>query len=426
MHKDEAREIIKDLPKAPGVYLYHDTDGAVLYVGKATSLRARVSQYFSGQEEKSRGYRMRLLVQSTASIEVQETDTVLEALMLEAELIKQFQPKYNVDGKDDKSYCYFVITKEEFPRVDIVRETDFIKKKYQDKSYKQGKKFGPYTSKEQMQIALKIIRRIFPFHARQEASEKGCLDAQIGLCPGPHAGRISVEDYKRNMRNISLFFTGHKKKILRELECDMKKLAKNEDFERAGVLKKQIYALTHINDIALISRRDNALPQLDGDHAQVRLEAFDISHIGGDHMVASMVVFVDGLPRKSAYRKFKIKAVEGINDVAAMREVVARRLGHLHDWGVPTAMILDGGQGHLNMGEELFTALDVPQEIGLLAVAKGPTRKKVDVYQSVKHGVDREIVQDVDTIEALREEAHRFAINYHKTLRKKGDAQKRL
>jgi excinuclease ABC subunit C len=391
-----------------------------LYVGKATSLRARVSQYFSGQEEKSRGYRMQLLIRDTVRIETQETDTVLEALILEAELIKQFQPKYNIDGKDDKSYCYFVVTKEEFPRVVIVRETDFVKKKYQDKVYTRGKKFGPYTSKEQMQVALKIIRRIFPFHVRSEASEKGCLDAQIGLCPGPHDGRISLADYKGNMRNISLFLTGHKKKILIALEREMNVRAKEEDFERAAVLKKQIYALTHINDIALMSRRDHSLPLLDGDHNQVRLEAFDISHISGDHMVASMVVFVNGLPRKSAYRKFKIKAVQGINDVAAMREVIARRLGHLHDWGVPTVMILDGGQGHLNMGEKLFSDMDVPQSIGLLAVAKGPTRKKVDVYESQQYPVSSEIVSDLHTIEALREEAHRFAITYHKSLRRKG------
>ncbi len=419
MDKADAKKYIAELPKSPGVYLYHDRDGQVLYVGKATSLRARVAQYFSGQEEKSRGYRMQLLTQDTARIEVQETDTVLEALILEAELIKQFQPKFNIEGKDDKSYCYFLITAEEFPRVLIVRETDFIKQKYQDPIYARAKKFGPYTSKEQMQIALKIIRRIFPFHARREHSEKGCLDAQIGLCPGPYAGRISLQDYKRNMRNISLFLTGHKKKILKELERDMKHHAKSEEFEEAALVKKQIYALTHINDIALMSRRDAQPPSLDGDTNQVRLEAFDISHISGEHMVASMVVFVDGLPRKSAYRKFKIKAVKGINDVAAMREVIARRLGHLHDWGVPTVMILDGGQGHLNMGKKLFADMDVPQSIGLLAVAKGPTRKKVDVYTCERYLVAADITSDLDTIEALREEAHRFAITYHKSLRSK-------
>lgn len=417
MEKALAKEIIKELPREPGVYLYKSEEGEVLYVGKATSLRSRVGQYFSGQEEKSRGYRMRLLTEQTQEIEIRQTDSVLEALILEATLIKEFQPKYNIDGKDDKSYSFFVITKEEYPRVLIVRETDFVKEKFQKPEITKGKKFGPYTSKDQMYTALKIIRRIFPFHERHERSEKGCLDHQIGLCPGPFAGKISQDDYKRNMRNISLFLSGHKGKILKGLEVAMRKHAKAEEFEEAELCKRQIYALTHINDVALISRKDNMLPNLDG--TRTRLEAYDISHLGGEFMVASMVVFVNGEADKKSYRKFKIKAVEGINDVAAMREVIARRLGHLEDWGVPTAIILDGGQGHINMCENLFKGFNVPKTIGLLSVAKGPTRKKVDVYQTAKYPVAREIVEDLITLEALREEAHRFAITFHKQLRAK-------
>ncbi len=418
MKKADALQRIKELPQSPGVYLYRDAKNQVLYVGKATSLRARVRQYFSGQEEKSRGYRMKLLVDQTVQIEVRETDSVLEALILEAALIKKFQPKYNIDGKDDKSYCYFVITYEDFPRVVILRQTDFIKKKFQTPQYKRGKMFGPYTSKEQMNIALKIIRRIFPFHNRTEHSEKGCLDYQIGMCPGPYDGGISKSDYRRNMRNISLFLTGHKKKILKNLEVEMRRHARTQAFEEADVCKKQIYALTHINDIALMSRRDQQLPSFGA--PGVRLEAYDISHISGDYMVASMVVFVDGVPSKRAYRKFKVKAVEGINDVAAMREVIGRRIGHFDDWGVPDVMILDGGKGHLNMGEKLFLDLEVDRKIGLMAVAKGPTRKKVDLFLSHLHPVRRAIIEDRDTIEAIREEAHRFAIAYHKQLRHKG------
>lgn len=417
MDQKDAKKRVKELPKSPGVYLYRDAAGAVLYVGKATSLRARVSQYFSGQEEKSRGYRMTLLTEQTQVIDVHETDSVLEALILEAELIKKFQPKYNIDGKDDKSYCYFVITQEDFPRVVIVRQTDFIKEKFNVPMYKRGKMFGPYTSKEQMNVALKIIRRIFPFHSRSAESEKGCLDFQIGMCPGPHSGAISREDYKRNMRNISLFLSGHKKKLLHQLEVEMRSYAKEEEFEMAQERKKQIYALTHINDIALMSKKDYALPSFH--MRKFRMEAYDISHISGEYMVASMAVFVNGVPDKSAYRKFKIKAVEGINDVAAMREVIARRIGHLSDWGVPDVIILDGGQGHLNMGQKLLSDLEVSKKVGLIAVAKGPTRKKVDVYTSADFPVSPAVVDDKDTIEAMREEAHRFAITFHKQLRGK-------
>ncbi len=408
---------VKELPHKPGVYRFLDENGMVLYVGKATSLRSRVQQYFSGQEEKSRGPRMRQLVEATTEIITIQTDSVLEALVLEAELIKRHRPKYNIDGKDDKSYSYFVITKEEFPRVLILRQTDFEKEMYQAREYKRGNTFGPYTSQEQMRTALKIIRKIFPFHARAEHSEKGCLSYQIGLCPGPYDDAISRTEYMRNIRNISLFLSGKKKKILTELEKEMMEHAEQESYEEAGRVKKQIYALTHINDIALMSRRDSLLPHIDGVGA--RVECFDISHIGGQYVVASMVVFVGGLPHKQAYRKFKIKAVKGINDVGAMREVLARRLNHLRDWGKPDVLVLDGGQGHLNMGQELLTHLEL-SDIGLLAVAKGPTRKKVDVYESSSFPVVPEIKDDRDLLESAREEAHRFAIAYHKQLRAKG------
>lgn len=406
---------ITTLPSAPGVYLFRDASGEVLYVGKATSLKNRVRQYFSGQEEKSRGQRMTLLVTQTEKIDIIETESALEALILEAELIKKHQPKYNVDGKDDKSYSYFVITKETFPRVLIVRETDFDKKQFRVPAIARGRRFGPYTSTGQMRIALRIIRKIFPFHNRSEHSEKGCLSYQIGLCPGPYDGAISVQEYKRNMRNISLFLTGHKKQILAGLKKEMNAYAQKEQFEAANVCKKQMYALTHINDIALLTREQKHYDEDKG----VRIECYDISHIGGQDMVASMVVAIDGRLQKRFYRKFKVKAVEGIDDVAAMREVLARRLRHFTDWGTPDVIILDGGRGHLNMGEKLFCDMQVPHTVGLLGVAKGPTRKKVDVYESADFPVMSNIVQDTYLLELLREEAHRFAITYHKQLRDK-------
>lgn len=408
---------MKDFPRSSGVYLFRNTQNVVLYVGKATSLRDRVRQYFSGQEEKSRGPRMRLLLEQTVDVDIRLTDTVLEALILEAELIKKYQPKYNVEGKDGKSFCYFVMTHEEFPRVIILRETDFTKDQYNKPLYKKGKVFGPYTSKEQMTVALKIIRRIFPFHNRKEDTEKGCLSYQIGLCPGPYDGAIAPTQYRRHMRNISLFLTGHKKKLLAKLEVEMRALAKKEEFEAAQTIKRQIFSLTHINDIALMTRDKSIGSDMRETHT--RLEAYDISHISGEYTVASMVVFINGVAETSAYRKFKVKAVEGINDVGAMREILARRLNHLTDWGVPHAIILDGGQGHLNMGEKLFADFGVDTSIGLIAVAKGPTRKKVDIYQSQKYPVSEIILKDKDLLEALREEAHRFAITYHKALRDK-------
>jgi len=228
---------IKGLPKTPGVYLFMDKRGRVLYVGKATSLRDRVRQYFSGND--SRGERIERLVRDSQDIVVEQTDSVLEALLLESVLIKKHQPKYNVEGKDDKSFSYFLITKEEFPRVLILRGTDFDKKKYQEKIYKQGKIFGPYTSREQMRIALKIIRKIFPFHNRSEHSEKGCLSYQIGLCPGPYDDAITFDEYKKNMRNISLFLSGRKKKLLKDLNRDMKIMLERKSLKKLKKLKSR-------------------------------------------------------------------------------------------------------------------------------------------------------------------------------------------
>ncbi len=347
-----------------------------------------------------------------------ETDSVLEALLLEAELIKQHQPKYNIEGKDDKSFSYFIITHEKFPKVLIMHKTDFGKEKFQIDIYKKGKIFGPYTSCDQMRIALKIIRKIFPFHNRNEKSEKGCLSYQIGLCPGPYDGAITVSEYKRNMRNISLFLSGRKKTLLKDLNRDMKSYAKNEEFEKAQKIKKQIFALEHINDVALMKKTEGpafGIPKTGPSDA--RFEAYDISHISGEYMVASMVVFVGDVPDKKSYRKFKVKAIEGINDVGAMREVLARRLNHLEDWGVPNLIIIDGGKGHINMADDLWQKLDI--KIPVIAVAKGPTRKKLDIYKSKVISVDSKLIKDKTVIENLREEAHRFAITYHKQLRDK-------
>ncbi|MEN8252423.1 MAG: GIY-YIG nuclease family protein [Patescibacteria group bacterium] len=411
---ENIQQKLKKFPKTSGVYKFLNAEGTVLYVGKATSLRDRVRQYFSGQD--TRGERIERLVLESTDIKIEETDSVLEALLLEAELIKKYQPKYNIEGKDDKSFSFFLITKEKFARVLILHKTDFDKEKFQTSVYKQGRVFGPYTSRDQMQIALKIIRKIFPFHNRNEKSEKGCLTYQIGLCPGPYDDAITVKDYKKNMRNISLFLSGRKKKLLKDLNRDMKKYAKAEEFESAQKVKRQIFALEHINDIALIKKdfSPKARPS-----EKLRFEAYDISHISGEHMVASMVVFVDGKPEKNKYRKFKIKAIEGINDVGAMREVLARRLNHLEDWGTPNLIILDGGKGHINMADNLWKKLDI--KISVVAVAKGPTRKKLDIYKSEVVSVDNELLKDKVLIENLREEAHRFAIKYHKQLREKAE-----
>jgi excinuclease ABC subunit C len=451
---------LKSLPTSPGVYIFKNNAGVILYVGKATSLKDRVGSYFVSYNTNTRidandtnmrmGSRpIEMFMDQVADIEVRKTETVLEAYILEQELIKKWQPKFNVDGKDDKSFVYAVVTKEEFPRVLLLRKRELEKnqnvnlKMQNDKvklknikipayakasAGKQNTKYqipytklyGPYISKKNIEIALKILRKIFPYHSRVQKTEKGCLDFQIGLCPGPYAGAISKADYAKNIRGIRMILEGKKKSLIVKMKKEMLELSEKQEFEKAGKVRNAIFALQHIADVALISEGRDAL-QCVSTGAKMRIEGYDISNISGRSSVGSMVVFdnVNNVethcnasiqPNKSQYRKFKIKTVEGANDTASMAEVLGRRFGN--SWPKPDLIILDGGQGHLTAVRRVLKNFHL--EIPLLAVAKGPTRKKLDRYA---FGSVPEISDEI--IERVRNEAHRFAIAYHKKLRKK-------
>lgn len=426
---------INKLPKSPGVYEFRDKQGKILYIGKATSLKDRVGSYFRGFQKEFRPQsdeesgRTPAMVAQVADIKIYKTDSVLEALILESNLIKKHQPKYNVMAKDDKSFSYAVINKEEFPRILILRETDL--QKAVGVGHLQNI-FGPYTSKKQLEIALKLIRKIFPYHSAKRATSQCCFDHQIGLCPGPYVGAISKKDYLKNIHGIEMILQGKKKNLLAELKKQMKASAKNNEFEKAAEARNRIFALEHIRDVALISsdmaggstsKREVEPPP--------RIEAYDISNIGGDYAVGSMVVFSGHKSDKSQYRKFKIKTVSGIDDVGMMREVLYRRFNN--NWPKPDLLLLDGGKGHLNMAQKVIG--DLKLNIPVIAVAKGPTRKKLDIYQSkfllTFLGKNEElrknygnILSDEKLVERIRDEAHRFAINYHKKLRNKNWKEK--
>jgi len=402
-------------------------------VGKATNLRSRVQSYFRTDANLQMNANLRnnldrpieYAIDQIADIEVRETDSVLEALILEAHLIKKLQPKYNAMGKDDKSFCYFVITKEEFPRVLIVRDphpalrATFSLKR--EKGIRIAKKFGPYTSKKQMEIALKIMRKIFPFHSLSAKTEKGCLDFQIGRCPGPYVGAISKADYAKNIRGIRMILEGKKKNLVKKLEKEMQDFAKKNEFEKAADARNKVFALKHIRDVALIASDEKSeirnLPAgRQGPKSEtIRIEAYDISNISGQHAVGSMVVFKNNEPDKSQYRKFKIKTVEGSDDVGMMREVLMRRFKN--DWPQPDLILLDGGKGHLNMAQKLISELGLV--VSVAAVAKGKTRKNL---QLVTYNLQRDtgnILKDKNLLKQIMDEAHRFAITYHKKLRGK-------
>jgi excinuclease ABC subunit C len=427
---------IKNLSANPGVYIFKDASGVVLYIGKATNLKNRVGSYFSRGAE---GRPVQYAISQISKIETMETDSVLEALILESNLIKKYQPKYNVDLKDDKSFSYAVITKEKFPRVLILRKTDLENnqnKKIQNTSYKlrYTNYFGPYTSKKQLEIALKIIRKIFPYHSLKQQTEKGCLDYQIGLCPGPYADNISRKDYLKNIRNIKMILEGKKKNLVIKLEKEMKEYAKKHEFEKAGEIRNKIFALNHIRDIALIARSDeNFQIQISNFQSNsklkiqnskfLRLEAYDISNISGQYAVGSMIVFKNNEPDKSQYRKFKIKTIQGADDVGMMREVLLRRFNN--KWPRPDLILLDGGKGYLNMGSEILKGFDL--NIPIIAVAKGVTRK-ISNFQFIisnqfpitKFSNDlKNIASDKNLLGQIMSEAHRFAIEYHRKVRGK-------
>lgn len=432
---------LKLLPNSPGVYIFYTKSGEILYVGKATSLRDRVGSYFdltpSPSPYKGEGGRSRpieIMIDEVRDIKIKKTDTVLEAYLLEQDLIKKLQPKYNVDGKDDKSFSYIIVTKEEFPRFVILRKTDLENLKSQNskrkttaqnlKLYKKipntkyqiraTKIYGPYTSKKQIEVALKILRKIFPYHARSQKTEKGCLESQIGLCPGPYDKAITKQDYAKNIRGIKIILEGKKKSLIAKMKKEMEKYSQKQEFEKAADMRNKIFALQHIQDIAIISKGDDEFKIQNSKLKNLRVEGYDISNISGSHAVGSMVVFDSSKenlePNKNEYRKFKIKTIEGANDVGAMREVLIRRFQN--NWEKPNLIVLDGGAGHLNMARKILRTfhLDIP----IMAVAKGPKRKKLDLrsFGSVP-------VLPKDIIEQIRDESHRFAISYHRKLRSK-------
>jgi excinuclease ABC subunit C len=414
---------LKSLPTSPGVYIFRNKAGIVLYVGKATSLKDRVGSYFNLTPALSlvrrggSGRPIEMFISQVVDIEVRKTETVLEAYILEQELIKKWQPKFNVDGKDDKSFAYVLVTKEEFPRFVILRKRELDTHLTPTLSLvrRGSKMYGPYISKKNIEIALKILRKIFPYHSKAQKTERGCLDFQIGLCPGPYAGAISKEDYAKNIRGIQMILEGKKKSLISKMKKEMSAYSEKQEFEKAGQVRNAIFALQHIADVALISENPpHPNPLLIKERGQMRIEGYDISNISGKSSVGSMVVFdnTNGEmgPNKSQYRKFKIKTIEGANDTASMVEVLGRRFGN--NWLRPDLIILDGGQGHLTAVRRVLKNFHL--EIPLLAVAKGPTRKKLDRYA---FGSVPEISDEI--IERVRDEAHRFAIAYHKKLRKK-------
>jgi excinuclease ABC subunit C len=401
----DGKNFYNKLPQTPGVYIMKDARGRILYVGKAGNLRRRVASYFS----RAHDTRIEKLVSEINKIEHRETETVIEALVLEAALIKELRPPYNIKEKDDKSFLFVEITDEEWLRVTLVRGKDRDPKRTH---------FGPFTSASSIREALKILRRIFPYNTHTPSQikkyKRPCLDYELGLCPGACFGVTYSREYAVNIKNLIRFFRGEKKKIIATLKKEMVVASKREEYERAAKLKRQIFALEHIRDAALIGE-ENENWTLDIENSAKRIEGYDISNISGTNAVGSMVVFTDGVPDKSQYRKFKIRTVRGANDVAMLREVLTRRLRHslgssASKWALPDLILVDGGAPQVNAARAVLAEFKL--NIPLVGLAKGPDRKNNELV-----GVAVPKWTNLATLIRLRDEAHRFAVAYHRRLR---------
>ncbi len=422
------------LPDTPGVYIFRGPKRGVFYIGKATSLRTRVASYFRSDLIVTRGPIIVGMVESARAVDFIETDSVLEALILEAALIKKHQPTYNTKEKDNKSFNYVVVTKEEFPRVITMRgrelEADASKIKYS---------FGPFPQGSVLREALAIVRKIFPFRdkclpatayrskeavgrwqAGKPNSGKPCFNAQLGLCPGVCAGIVSKTEYAKTIRRIQLFFEGKKKTLISGLEREMKIAAKKLKFEEAGRIKRMIFALNHIQDIALL-KADFLRTSASSPHssASFRIEAYDVAHISGTNVVGVMIVVEDNEPKKSDYRKFKIKTSTN-DDNASLREMLERRFNH-SEWPMPRLIVVDGGKAQVNTAEKTFKEWGIM--IPVVGVVKDEHHKpKGFVYgeRSDHKSPKRSDLGVSDrAILLANSEAHRFAIGFHRQLRGK-------
>lgn len=422
----------KELPDHPGVYFYFDENETLLYIGKATSLVRRVGSYFT----KAHDGRIAEMVGKIRRIDYIETPTVIEALVLEANQIKAKKPHYNILQRDDKSFLYLTISNELYPKPKLMRGLDLerlgVDPFSRALSASAKKKFlavyGPYTSGPALRRALELIRGAIPWTTCEPpevtGKKKACFDAHLKRCPGVCIGAIDPKAYRVIVKNLMAFFEGKKAKILSALKKDMTRAAKAQDFEEAKILRDRVYALEHIRDVAMIMREEPlAYERTKEDELNLtgRIEAYDISNISGTSSVGSMVVFEYGEPAKSLYRKFKIKTVQGPNDFASMEEVLRRRLiksqTHPASWPLPVIMIIDGGEGQLSKVQSVMDELGI--HVPFIGIAKGFDRKQDRlVFDRTDLTLARAATRGKELFQKARDEAHRFAVSYHRVLRR--------
>lgn len=430
---------LSELPKEPGVYFHKDKDGRIIYVGKAAVLRNRVRQYF--QKSRARDIKTEALVADIADIDWMVVDSEMEALFLEAEMIRRYMPQYNLLLRDDKSMSYIRIDyASDYPTVSTTRRPIDDGARY----------FGPYTSTTAVRQSLRLLRKIFPFATRKApGAKRASLHYHLGLDPGLEEGRTTIEEYRANLRKLMAIIQGRRKKILSELERDMKLAAKQQEFEKAAKLRNRISWLQGLDQQVIFS--DKEFMDISKDHAlnelvslfnlegfPKRIEGYDISHMQGSDVVASMVVFTNGVSDKSEYRKFKTKKDQN-NDFYNMNETLKRRLSekNVKAWGLPNLILIDGGKGQLDaalqardeQGRGRIPFLGLAKREEQIVMHKDKSNVRLD--EKLLHEMGGYITESEDFIlinlphstnlvklfQRIRDESHRFAVSYHSVLK---------
>ncbi|OQA91836.1 MAG: UvrABC system protein C [Elusimicrobia bacterium ADurb.Bin231] len=414
---------IASLPDSPGVYIMRNHAGKIIYVGKSKSIRKRVSSYFL---KGSMSVKNSILINTIKDIDYIKTFNAKEALLLEEMLIKRFQPKYNVLWKDDKKYPFIKITKEDYPRVTISR--------IYDKS--SGRYFGPYPDVSDMKHTLALIRRTFsvrPCNYNLSKRKIPCLYYSMKKCPAPCIDMISKDAYKKSISEIILFLSGKNNDLIKSIKNDMESAKQKLEYEKAAFLRDRLSAIKN----TLINVRANQstvskillgaspvsyledLGSIVGFYPR-RIEGFDISNICGKMAVGSMVVFLNGEPAPSEYRRFKIKSVKKPDDFLMMQEMLARRYADISTGTAvrPDMIVIDGGKGHLSAAvETIDSCFGADKSPKIISIAK----RNEDIYVVDKRDplqMDKNSLA-LNLIKYIRDEAHRFAVSYHRLLRRK-------
>lgn len=421
---------LANLPKEPGVYQYKNQVDEIIYVGKAAVLRNRVRQYF--QKSRTPDPKTDALVSEIVDVDWITVETELDALFLEAELIRRYKPRYNILLRDDKSSGFVRIDyNNTHPTVTITRRPLDDGAEY----------FGPYYSVGAVKKALHYLRRAFPYSTHASAiPRRACLQYHLGLCPGLEENKTNLVDYKQNLRKLAAYLKGERVQLLKTIEKDMKQAAKESQFEDAARLRNQLFALKGLTRQIVFG--DKEFMDISKDEGLVeltellglpkpprRIEGFDISHMSGTDNVASMVVFTNGMPNKTEYRKFKMRIL-GNDDFAHMNETLTRRLSEKNrkDWGVPDLFLIDGGKGQLNVALDARDAAGL-QNIPMIGLAKREEEIVVHNIRSIPN-VQNQLSEEftmhllpksshaVKLLQRIRDESHRFAVSYHTVLKR--------